>query len=203
MTKVIAISGWKCSGKDTVADYLRGGANGNYHRLGFADALKDMVANMYGMDRRWCDDRKFKEHPLAGMPVETKDAFGEMIHEFMKKEFASVNGVPHWTPRALCILEGSVKRAAASEYWVEQVIQVARRYDKVVIPDLRYRSEVSQLEEAFGADLTTVRVNRYDVITSSDPSEHDLDDHEFDVVIDNTGSLARLYETINIKLVGE
>ena len=68
---------------------------------------------------------------------------------------------------------------------------------KFVISDLRYGSEVQQLKEAFGENLITVRVNRFDTNPSSDASENDLNDHKFDIVIENRGTLEELNEKVD------
>ena len=204
--KVIAISGWKQSGKDTVAEYLV--KECGYIRFSFADALKNMVSRQYGIPRDHCDDPAFKERPIEGMPVVTHDKFGEMIHNFMQKGFRAKEGEgeAHWTPRALCILEGSVKRSARSNYWVRTTLDNIYKKDAklqtihsevfAVISDLRYHSEIEQLRKAFGSDLTTVRINRFKTSPSNDPSERDLDDEEFDILIENKGTLQELYQNI-------
>lgn len=205
--KIIALSGWKRSGKDTVAEML---ANEyGFYRYSFAAALKDLTAQQYVLPREWCDDPEYKEKPLLNMPVETKDDFGKMIHQFMRLEFRDQNGarygsgspesIMYWTPRALCILEGSVKRSAKSNYWVKRVIDQINLYTTGghVITDLRYKSEVSQLKEAFGDDLITVRVDRFDSSPSTDPSERDLDNYDFDLTINNRGTLEQLTTQVN------
>lgn len=226
--KVIAISGYKRSGKDTSAEILV--KDHNFIRVAFADILKDMVAKEYGIPREHCDDPKFKEAPIVHLPVTPKDEFSLMLCKFMVKEFRDINGHMaaepyvdpsgaflgvmgrhlaqlYWTPRALCILKGSTNRAVTSQFWTEQAINKinnnihlsAQLPTGFVISDLRYRSEVEQLRLAFGKDLITVRINRAES-TSSDPSERDLDEHKFDYVIDNYGTLEDLKNEIH-KLV--
>jgi len=237
--KVIAISGWKRSGKDTAAEvFIKNG----YKRVGFADPLKDMVADEYDVPRNYCDDPQFKEAPLLHLPVSPKDDFTLNVAKMMFKEFRTAEGyqVPeyfvdasgtflgllpgkgvftdavqpvqlYWTPRALCILKGSTNRAVRSDYWVQAAIEhieleangannYYRNPQLFVISDLRYKSETQQLRDAFGKNLITVRINRFDTCASTDASERDLDDGRFDVVIDNKGSLEEFLEKVN-KLV--
>lgn len=220
---VIAVSGWKGSGKDTMAEYLVN--DYGYTRVAFADVLKEMVAEQYNIPLNSCHLPELKEMPLLQYPVESKDGFSSMIHNFMVREFRSKNGgIPahlentddgtrgwvdgkyvevFWTPRALCILEGSVKRSATSEYWVQRVIKkindTAQKDPraKFVISDLRYQSEVDQLQEAWPENLATCRVVRFNSSPSTDPSERDLDDAVLDYEIDNTNSIYEFFRNVD------
>lgn len=218
MSAILALSAWKNSGKDCAAEYLI--KKHGFIRVAFADALKELVATQYNIPLNYLHDSEYKEAPLLQYPVETKDGFGSIIHNFMAGEFRSAKGeiplhmatpdwrtVGHlgydevpvfWTPRALAILEGSVKRSASSVYWVQQVINKINVYkgsgqDKFVITDMRYISEAEQLREAFEHELVTCRINRFDTSPSSDPSERNLDRHEFNYVIENRSSLSDFY----------
>lgn len=195
MSKVIALSGWKGSGKDAIAGFLI--KEFNFRRLAFADVLKEMVADQYNIDVDACHDPNQKESPLVQYPVITNDLFTETIHNFMSREFAKINREFYWTPRALCILEGSVKRSVNSQYWVQRVVDAAKNTnDNIVITDMRYKSELEQLREAFGDNLSSVRIERHSESPSSDPSERDLDNATFDFVLDNTGTLERAFMNI-------
>lgn len=221
--KVIAISGWKRSGKDTAANLL---ISEGYERVAFADVLKDMVAQEYNIPREHCDDPNFKEAPILHLPVSPKDDFSLLIANFMFREFRSAGGSIamepyvdpsgaflgvmgrdaaqlYWTPRALCILKGSVNRAVTSTFWTERAISQIKRQGHpsngmrgFVISDLRYQSEVDQLRAAFGKNLITVRVERFETSASTDPSERNLDNAKFDVVLTNKGSLQEFEQKV-------
>ncbi len=217
--KVVAISGWVTSGKDTMANLLI--EKYGFKRIGFADPLKDNVARDFNLDRASLDDQNQKNLPLLDMPVSLRDGFTKNLGSFMVREFrtaagkvcktgqlATIDGVEdfygvgdngeveklYWTRRALCILEGSTKRTADSDYWVKRAMQNAKEngIELVVISDLRYKNEMAGIKMSLGKDdqLTTVRVNRYDEhpTNSQDPSERDLDDAAFDVTISNRGT---------------
>jgi deoxynucleotide monophosphate kinase-like protein len=225
--KVIAISGWKGSGKDTAANYLI--EKKNYLRVAFADPLKDMVATTYNIPRSSLDDPKVKEVALEQYPVLPSDPYALNVCKFMFKEFRTLGGHPpmeyhidasgaflgvlgrhveqlYWTPRSLAILEGSIKRTVTSQYWVQAAIAKVDRIKSADVPgdvcygfvisDLRYVSEVTQLRQAFGKDLVTVRINRFDDLQSTDPSERNLDNYQFDVVIDNKGTIEDLNQQL-------
>lgn len=195
-SKIIALSGWKGSGKDTAADHLIGKG---YKRYAFADILKEMVAEQYGIPLEMLHKQELKEQPLTQYPVDARDKFSEAIHQLLAGEFRE----GCWTPRALAILEGSIKRSVNSSYWVNRVATMAKKdHSPVVITDLRYRSEAELLSNIFGNDLSLVRINRFEDSPSTDPSERDLDDFNFKHVINNTGTLTELYEQVE-KVINE
>ena len=182
--KIIALSGWKRSGKDTAAELLV--KEYGYTAVSFAGVLKDMVAEEYGIPREWCDDPRYKEAPLKDYPAIPKDPFTEAITGLLKAEINK----GYWTPRALCILKGSVNRAVSSKFWTSRAIkhiQVGQKLDidKYVITDLRYKSEVEDLHDSFGSRLSTIRINRFDTISTTDPSERNLDNYKFDYIVEN------------------
>jgi hypothetical protein len=219
--KIICLSAWKGSGKDTCADRL---VEYGAVRVALADPLKDSVAKEYQIDRKSLDDPKTKESPLLNLPVEAKDGFSEMIANYMVREFRTWDGFPadvahvrvnngnfqtfingwenvYWTPRALAILKGSTNRSVKSNFWVEKA------FDKiddlsgalaVVVTDLRYKSELNQFREQWGKDVVFVRINRFDSSPSTDPSERDLDDVVFDYEINNKGTLKELYDSLAV-----
>lgn len=234
--KIYAVSGYKRSGKDTTAEHLV--KQYGFQRVAFADPLKDSVAKEFSIPREHCDDPAFKEKPILHLPVSPKDAFSLNLSRFMFREFRDAEGnVPmepvtdasntflglmgrnkvaqlYWTPRALCILKGSVNRTVRSDFWVKAAIDnvnfLVDNFEgtpgftcNFVISDLRYQSEVNQLRQAFGKDLITVRVNRFEDCTSNDPSERDLDNAQFDVVLDNKGTLEEFLDKVDVLVKGD
>jgi hypothetical protein len=161
-----------------------------------------MVAEQYDIPRNSLDDQNLKEAPLFQYPVAPQDAFSKMIADFLQKEFkADGNGKLYWTPRALAILEGSVKRSVNAAYWTSRALSQIKPGDLVVISDLRYKSEASQIRgyaNAIGQKSLLIRINRFDESPSSDPSERDLDDYQqFDAVIENRGTLEEYLEKVS------
>jgi len=233
--KVLAISGWKKSGKDTATDHLV--AKYGASRVSFAGPLKDKVAEDFNIPREWLDDQDKKEKPILTLPVSPQDDFSLNVVRFMFKEFRTEKGeIPHFfdeklnmgvitfggqnqdnyileklyqTPRSLAILEGSTKRAADPGYWVNQAVlkicnksanQPIEQYKKSVnvITDMRYKSEASQIKKAFpGNQAVIIRINRFDISPSQDPSERDMDNYEFDYVIENRGTLEEFYRQVD------
>jgi hypothetical protein len=230
---IVCLSGYKGSGKDMLADDLT--KNGWFTRVALADPLKDSVAAEYGIDRTLLDNPKLKESPLLNLPVDPKDGFSLMIARFMVKEFrcskgeqplvfneknnkgdfSTEDGSPDYrtvyhTPRSLAILKGSVNRSVRSNYWTGKAFEEIEKHLKVernvVITDIRYKSEIVQFKQKFGDQVKFIRINRFKECLSQDPSERDLDDHEFDFYIENTGTkdfaIHQLINTIQFPLYG-
>lgn len=191
---VIALSGYKGSGKDTVADYLV--AEHGYIKKQFASRLKDLVSDMYGVPRYVLDDPAMKEMPLHNLPAIPTDQFTGVIHRLLSSELSS----GFWTPRALCILEGSTRRSVHSNYWTTTVVNdiLQASSSKYVISDVRYKSEVDTLRMLIPG-IRILRVTRPGNDPSTrDPSERDLDTYTgFDGIVENSGTREELHERIN------
>lgn len=194
-SRVIAVSGWKSSGKDTFAHHLV--SEYGYEQLSFAAALKDLVAKQYHLHRTMMDDPQLKEEPLLQFPVITTDKFTQLIHEQLASELKS----GYWTPRALCILEGSLKRSVNANFWVARVVETIKQNPKkkYVISDLRYCSEADTLKILLPEnELTLVRITRHSDVGTNDPSERDLDQYKFHVGFANMGTVQAYKEAIDM-----
>jgi|ERR1035437_1599021 hypothetical protein len=204
---VICLSGWKQSGKDSLASYLV--ENHDAARVALADPLKDSVSREFNIPRWHLDDPKFKESPILSMPVDPKDGFSRMIALFMRGEFRNAQGTSeggdslnglYWTPRSLAILKGSTNRSVQSNYWTnkafDQIDRLLKNTKLVVVTDLRYKSEMAQFKERYGQEVVFIRINRFKESPSQDPSERDLDQAEFDFYVDNAGTLEEAYGRI-------
>lgn len=198
--RIICLSGFKGSGKDTAANYLD--SKYDYTRYAFADILKDEAAKAYDVPRQWFDDSALKEHPLPKYPVNSCDAFTLQLHAILKDEFKFLGddnaSTLYWTPRALAILTGSIKRSVNPNYWVDKVCQVIKEEiafgnHMFSISDFRYKSEAHRLKQKFGSKVIFVRISRFDSVDSTDASENDLNDYAFDYVIENRGTLEEFY----------
>lgn len=189
---VIALSGWKGSGKDTVADYLV--REHGFIRVSFADALKEMVAQQYDVPLEYMHEPSKKEMPLHQYPVIPGDPFSEAIQQLLSAELRS----GYWTPRALCILEGSIKRSVYSNYWVRTVVQQIQQApsQNYVVSDMRYVTEADTLKLLL-PNVVTCRVVRWATVDTQDPSERNLDTYVFNHTFDNTGTRERLYDHVD------
>lgn len=193
---VLALSGWRGSGKDTSADYLVN--EYGFKKMSFAARLKDMVSKLYNVPREDLDSPTRKEMPLVNLPVIPTDRFTQTIHDMLREELKS----GYWTPRALCILEGSIKRSVHANYWIRAVAEeiINSSSGNYVISDMRYQSEADTLKILI-PQIITVRINRFESIATNDPSERDLDLYKFDYTLDNQGVKELLYDALDAIIV--
>ena len=216
--KVVGISGWKRSGKDTVGSFL---INMGYQKLSFADELKMQVSERFDIPLEWMNNQDMKELPIYNLPMQSSDDSSLLVLRCFAAEGATGDGKKkttsedsitfdnqgcallngeqlYWTCRALMIMQGTTSRSVDCNYWVDTVLKkVDLECDELFfISDLRYKSEASRLKEAFGSNFISVRVNRFEDSASLDASERDLDDYSFDYVIENKGSLQDLEQHV-------
>jgi hypothetical protein len=210
---LVALSGWKQSGNDMSAQHLV--KTYGYQRLAFADVLKEMVSEQYGISVESTNLSNEKEAPLIKYPASPKDPFALKLCEAMFREFRTFKSqIPvksfydekkmkflgvmpdgsmtdlYWTPRALCILEGSVKRTVNANYWVLRIVDKMKNGGNFVVTDVRYKNEVEVLQAKVlemnpDAKIVVARIRRFDKADSQDPSEHDLDSYDFHYYLEN------------------
>jgi hypothetical protein len=218
MSKIFLIRGYKGSGKDMVAEYLE--KEHGFGKLSFATLLKDEACRQYSVPRIAGDDQSLKEVALKEYPVYALDKFSEHVNSFLFREFRTLDGKKAYNfgyddnrmmfgvdeeaneigqlyhcPRSLFILEGSVKRSVNPNYWVDTVVKQLNPSKNYIVPDWRYRSEVTGVKNAIAKlsvnlEVYTVEIQRFESneIQSTDPSERDLDGFQFDFHIDNLKS---------------
>jgi len=129
--KLIGICGHAGAGKDTVGNYLRE-RHDNTYKLAFADALKQAVRQMFGVDEDALYETHLKEipDPFWGVsPRQMAQFFGtEMVRETIGKLIPEV-GDKFWIHRMVQKLNGLGEHL---EYDSDDV---------VVITDVRFQNE--------------------------------------------------------------
>lgn len=193
MGSVIALSGWRGSGKSTAAKYLV--EKWKYTEVSFARALKEEVSRIYNIPVEWCDHVDYKNKPIEQLPVIYTDSWAAEIQRMLCHELLS----GYWTPRALCILEGSSRRSVNSNYWVDKVLSQMEMGGNYVVSDLRFRSEIQRLKHNMPM-VDIWRVERFDDIDTTNSSERDLDDYRFEFRLNNKGNVESLCKQIDTQL---
>lgn len=152
---IIALTGSKGSGKDTVAEYLT--SRYGFAKLSFARILKDVVSIMFGWDRR----------KIEGITDEDRQ-WREEVDVWWSTEL----GIPHFTPRFALENIGTdvFRKHFHQNIWIltlKREIQVAINggWD-VVITDLRFLNEEEFLTGTFKDNLVIIRTVRGDEIST-------------------------------------
>lgn len=176
---VIALSGKKGSGKDTVADMLQfyfklyHGEETTKHA--FADPVRKIAGIVASVDDVYFEDRDLKEQPIF---------------------FDDSNR----TPRDYLRLVGqALKSAIGQDIWIRLLGESAFAYmtSSCIVTDVRFRNELEFVKEN-GAFL--IKIERDDNIGDNDVSETEMDefkDEEFDLIIKNNGDKEELSKTIS------
>lgn len=195
---IIGICGFIGSGKDTVADYLV-----NFHefrRESFASTLKDSVAAVFGWDRIMLEGR-------------TKEAreWREQVDPWWAERLA----MPTLTPRWVLQYWGTevCRKGFHDDIWIASLENKLRNSkDHVVISDCRFPNEIQSIRAAGGIIVWVQRgelPDWYDLAVDANQGKNiainDLKMRkihasetawvgtEFDVVLDNNGSIDDLY----------
>ena len=143
MTKIISVSGFIGSGKDTIADYLV--TEFGFKRLSFAGTLKDAVAAIFGWDRDLID----------GTTKESR-VWRDQVDQWWSDRL----GIPNLTPRYILQHIGTdvFRNHFHDEMWIASAEnQIRHSKDNIVITDARFDNEVQAIKRAGG---TTIRVER-------------------------------------------
>jgi hypothetical protein len=204
---IIGICGFIGSGKDTIADYL---VNlHHFRRESFANTLKDAVAQVFGWDRTMLEGR-------------TKQA--REWREQVDPWWADRLGIPHLTPRYILQQWGTevCRKNFHDDIWIASLENKLRNSkDDVVISDCRFPNEIRAIKQSGGLVVRVVRGPEpewYDAAVSRNRGPdgnstwalsgrrlaqlgvHDSETAwvgtQFDVVLDNNGTLDDLYQQV-------
>jgi len=195
---IIGICGFIGSGKDTVADYLV-----NFHefrRESFASTLKDAVAAVFGWDRTMLEGR-------------TKEAreWREQVDPWWAERLA----MPTLTPRWVLQYWGTevCRKAFHDDIWIASLENKIRNSkDHVVISDCRFPNEIQSIRDAGGIIVwvqrgelpewhdIAVKANQGNNVAINELKMRKIHASEtawvgtnFDVILDNNGSIDDLY----------
>jgi hypothetical protein len=178
MTTFIGLSGWAKSGKDTVSNYLV--EHHGFTRVSFADPMRDALLTL---------DPYI---PYLNTQMRLSTAVRLSGWEDTKRENEEVR-------RLLQCFGTEVGRSMlGQDFWVNQAIEKASRYDKVVFSDCRYTNEADAVKSIEGV---VWRVSRPGVFAVNEhTSEQDLNNYAFDSHIENNSTIENLHALIEIQL---
>lgn len=187
---ILLLTGFKGSGKDTVADYIVN--NYDFVKYSLAEPLKFGTRILFGFSEDQMHDPTLKEvvdERYGVTPREVLQWVGTEVMQHLIGErfpiFKEKIGRNHWISRLI------------NNY--EQLKNSINREPNIVVADCRFPHESDVLKEK-GYDVKVIRVIRENNLYSSNdmhPSELAHLDINPDYMIDNTGTYDDLYKEID------
>lgn len=172
--KVIGLSGYAQSGKDTIGAALE---KEGYQRVAFADRIRE---GLYALDPMLANETRV---------VELVDSYGWEHAKTSEPEVRTL----------LQKLGSEVGRGILGEnVWVDLTLKNAPDGAKIVVTDCRFKNEAEAIKR-LGGEMWRVHRPGYTPVNSH-PSETALDDWEFDQYFENDGSIAELHQKVSTHL---
>ena len=175
---LIAVHGFKQSGKDTLAHLLV--TEFGYTRVAFADRVKDALHVIFGVPKNLLYGSDSDKQKLS--PVRWAELHGLTRPHKDHPEYLSVREL-------LQIFATEICREKIPGIWY-QYLQIPPQ-EKIVVSDLRFENE-AQFLRSKGAIF--IKVKRPQAQGSAHASELGLPDSDMDHIIDNGGSLEEFLE---------
>lgn len=209
MSQLIGLGGKLRAGKDAVADYLV--ENKNYVKMGMSDALNEALLRLNPIIWAETDNIPLPKELAGGGAWGTKSITERRyqdIHDAIG--YVEAKKIPE-VRRLLQVLGTEVGREMIDQdVWVKMAEKTIRAHwaegKNVVITAMRFPNELEMLERLGG---TSVWVNRpvdpSEAVTegiAAHASENSVSQHDFDLIIFNTGTLEELYGWTDVILQG-
>lgn len=179
---IIGICGLAGSGKGTVADILI--RDFGFEKISFADGVKDACSVVFG----------WKRELLEGDTEESRK-FRETVDEFWSKALNR----PGFTPRIGMQLMGTEagRRVFGSDLWVQNTFKRIQqsKHDRFVIPDVRFREEISGIEQNSGVVIQIERGPRPDFWAETERLNKTKNDNPAFDIHEELDILAAKYKT--------
>jgi hypothetical protein len=197
---IIGVSGKAGAGKDAAAAFLCNDLS--FVRIALADEIKRTAQRWFGFSysQLWGDSEMRGQTPESNPTGPT----ARLACQFIGTEVGRALGENVWVDLVgrICVnfLVGmpsttGMRYAYAPERGLYQTEGWASTPPGIVIPDVRFKNEVDAIK-SWGGKL--VRVKRKQTLVgteaghASEVEQDEIPDSEFDVVIDNNGTLASL-----------
>jgi dephospho-CoA kinase len=170
--KVIALCGYKQSGKDTIARHLET-KNGFVHAK-ISHALKDMCVHLFGLSEEQIEgDKKEDVDQRWGVtPRRLMQFVGTEMMQYKIQE-----------------LLPNVKR----DFWIAKMCKDMPRNHNIVISDMRFLHECEYLRREFGEDLIVIKINKQCDQTDVHCSEEEWKSIKADVTFNNNADKDLLF----------
>lgn len=167
------ISGYSTVGKDETAKIIQ--KLTGYEIKRWSGKLKEVASVLLGVPAERFEDQSFKASQLG-------EEWGHMtVREFLQR-----------------IGTNAIREQLHPNAWVNAIMSEYTTRSNWVFADTRFKNEAQAIKERGGI---IIRINRKGVGPINDhPSEIELDDWEFDHIIENNGSIDELVEQVKLIL---
>ena len=218
--KLIAVSGVKGSGKDSVSSmlqyclsvpkmfrqyffykYFRKWVNPKYKRLAFADPLKKMLSNLLNLDLHYFYERAYKENIIVDISTLDIKPFGEKVSDSkfnrLVKQLDPSLSESNLSLRQLLQYFGTeiMQKYFGKRVWINSTLRNCSEY--TIISDLRFIEEYKAIKERNGV---VIYISRPDHEFGQHASEREmkelLENNKYDFVINNNGSIEDLFNQV-------
>jgi hypothetical protein len=207
---ILALSGKKKSGKDTIANFLV--KDQGFIKLSLATPLKDLLINVFRLDKDFLYDENKKDNELDDFitidyshldkirDIITEE-WGFAIDYETRENIEEFYGTEIKTPRQLMQTIGTdlIRKNIRDDVFIVLLLEQIKKTPKpIVIADARLQNERETLVN-IGATLGLVKRKISEDKSDSHISENDLgDEDEYDLIIDNNIDLTQLRSEINL-----
>lgn len=140
--KIIGITGFAGSGKNSLADIIHKMFPDDTEIFSFGSAVKDVVSVLFD----WPRDL------LEGDTKQSRD-FRETVDSYWTKNLGQ-----DWTPRKAMQYIGTdlIRNQLSSSFWLDLGMKRIENIDKIVIiPDVRFRNEIEEIRKRDGIIFRT------------------------------------------------
>ena len=154
---IIALTGVHAAGKDTVAVLLKEllGGEQNVEIKSFAEPIQNAVASLLGVTLEKVKSHPYKDSPtgivsyaVGENPFSNLKEAQEFKKELLKEGYDLKLREYKITPRDLVIeIAERLKEAFGDGIWAKIAMKKARKEGKIIFTDLRFKSELKELEK--------------------------------------------------------
>lgn len=176
MPHVIALTGPKGSGKDTVGQLIKDSFPDSARTIAFADPIKSVMSHLFALDPTNNDEY---------------DVFKRTDLRFVLDGHCRTSIAGRHLVREIGMLMRSYDEQQFVRYVQEQIkVHPTKLW---VVTDLRFQNELESMR-ALGAKIIKVKRDGYDY--DGHVTETGFDDSEVDIVINNDGDVETLKQTV-------
>ena len=181
---IVGLSGFKGSGKDTVAAYLV--KKHDFERKAFADPMKQSIAAL--LDIPFAEINKYKMDTTVNVAVLRNADQSYFQSSYLAKPFTFREFLQRYGTEAH-------REVFGQDFWLEYTLPSNGYYHgrNIVVTDVRYSNEAKRVKD-FGGSIWFI--NRITNRSAFDPHSSETLDFGTDVTIPNNSTIEDLYDRI-------